>query len=377
MLFIKYLFKVAFVPLLLVIFVLLFLAALGDAQAQQGEGGPPPAVVVAPVRVEQVVDRVEALGTARANESVQITTSVTEKIAEIHFEDGQRVAQGDVLVVLDKAEEDAELQAALAILDEKRLAYERSLQLEKRQFTATAQLDERRAALREAEARITALEARVDDRVIRAPFGGVIGLRTVSVGTLVEPGDVITTLDDLSVIKLDFSVPSAYLRTLAPGLRVVATSEPFGEQRFEGVIEGVDTRIDPVTRSIVVRALLPNPDSLLKPGLLMTVELLKDPRQAMFIPEEALIPRGARTQVLVVDEAADNTVASREVTIGSRQPGRVEIVDGLNEGDKVITRGALQVRPGQRVSILAVDEGGTPLPSLLRGAEPGASGGAS
>lgn len=363
--------------LLLIGAIPLLLGGPGLVQAQQGQGGEAPAVVVAPVRVEQVVDRVEALGTARANESVQITTSVTEKIAEIHFEDGQRVAAGDVLVVLDKAEEDAELQAALAILDEKRLAYERSLQLEKRQFTATAQLDERRAALREAEARITALEARVDDRIIRAPFSGVIGLRTVSVGTLVEPGDVITTLDDLSVIKLDFSVPSAYLRALAPGLEVVATSEPFGEQRFEGQIEGVDTRIDPVTRSIVVRALLPNPGALLKPGLLMTVELLKDPRQAMFIPEEALIPRGARNQVLVVDEAADNIVTSREVTIGTRRPGRVEIVGGLDEGDMVITRGTLQVRPGQRVSILAVDEGDAPLPRLLQGAGDGASGGAS
>ncbi|MBK8908563.1 MAG: efflux RND transporter periplasmic adaptor subunit [Rhodospirillales bacterium] len=361
-----------------VVLAIVVIAAAGVAAQENGglEDAPTP-VVVAPVRSEQVVDRVEALGTTRANESVTITANVTEKIAEIHFQDGQHVAKGDVLVVLDKAEEDAELQAALAILDEKRLAYERSLQLEKRQFTATAQLDERRAALREAEARITALEARVDDRVIRAPFSGVIGLRTVSVGTLVEPGDVITTLDDLSVIKLDFSVPSAYLRALAPGLGVVATSAPFGDQRFEGEVEGIDTRIDPVTRSIVVRAMLPNPNSLLKPGLLMTVELLKDPRQAMFIPEEALIPRRASNQVLVVDEAAENTVVSRDVTIGVRRPGRVEIVDGLREGDKVITRGTLQVRPGQRVSILAVDEGDTPLPQLLRGPEAAAGDGAS
>jgi membrane fusion protein (multidrug efflux system) len=360
---------VRYVPLISALCAFALLATVGGVLAQ--ERGQPLQVVVAPVRVAPFVDRVEALGTTRANETVGVTASVTEKIAGIHFDDGQVVEKGDVLVVLAKDEEEAELEAAEAILKEKRLAYGRATALEQRKFTATAQLDERRAELSQAESQIAVIEARIADRVIRAPFSGAVGLRNISVGTLVEPGDVITTLDDLSTIKVDFSVPSAYLPTLNSGLGVVARADAFGDRRFEGVISGVDSRVDPVTRSIVARAVLPNADGALKPGLLMTIELLKNPRRAMFIPEEALIPRGRSNSVLVVDETAGNTVVRREVTIGMRQLGSVEILEGLSEGDKVVTRGALQVRPGQQVSIIAVDDSQARLPEVLRGTRDG------
>jgi len=340
--------------------VLLCLAPLPQhahtAAAQTpGEGELQP-VVVAVARSADFVDRVEALGTTRANETVRVTANVTEKVAAIHFDDGQQIEAGALLVTLEKAEEEADLKAAEAILAERRLAFERAQQLESRQFTSVATLDERRAAVRESEAALGAIRARIEDRIIRAPFAGVIGLRNISVGALVEPGDLITTLDDLSVIKVDFAVPATYLAALKPGLPIVAKTPAFGTAAFEGEVRSIATQVDPVTRSIMVRALLPNSDGLLRPGLLMSIELLKNPRRAILVPEEALVPQGSQSFVFVVDEANDNTVVRREVAVGARRPGEVEILEGLSEGEKVITQGTLLVRPGQRVTILAVVE---------------------
>ncbi len=325
------------------------LAALGAPAAPAQPPGEAPEVIVAAARAAEFADRVEALGTTHARESVNVTADVTEKVVEIHFDDGQTVAAGDLLVVLDKAEEEAALAAAQAVLREKRLAFERVQKLQSRQVAAVAELDLRRAEFQTAEAQIAVIRAQIANRFVRAPFAGVLGLRNVSVGTLVRPGDVITTLDDLSVMKLDFSVPSTHLETLRPGLAITARTDALGGREFQGQIKSVSTQVDPVTRSVVARAELPNPDGLLKPGLLMTVELAKQPRQAVLVPEEALIPQGRSNHVLVVDEAG--RVARRQVEIGSRRPGEVEIRAGLEAGERVVTHGQMRVRPGQTVRI--------------------------
>ncbi len=333
------------------------------ARAQQSAEEEAQSVIVAPVRLAEFADRIEALGTTRANETVRLSTTVTGKIREINFDDGQEVAAGDILVVLDIAEEEAQLRAAQAILAERRLAFDRSRQLEREQYATTAQLEERRAAMQEAEAQIEVIEARIADRTIRAPFTGLVGLRDISIGALVAPGDLITTLDDLSVIKLDFSVPATYLRVLRAGLPVVAKASALGNEPFSGELRSVDTQVDPVTRSVVARALVPNPDGFLRPGLLMTVELLKNPRQALVIPEGALIPHGRSNTVLVVDDGGK--AVRREVVIGARRPGEVEIVSGLSEDENVITHGTMSVRAGQAVTIMTVQEQEQPLRDML------------
>lgn len=198
---------------------------------------------------------------------------------------------------------------------------------------------------------MAAIESRLADRLVRAPFGGVVGLRNLSLGALVEPGDLITTLDDDRVMKLEFPVPSTYLGTLRPGLTIEAKARAYGDREFRGEVKSIDSRVDPVTRSILVRAVLPNPDRTLKPGVLMQVELLKNPRESVVIPETALVPLGQRQYVLIVDTVNDNSVERREVRLGARQPGKVEIVEGLAPGEKVITHGTLQVRSGQNVAI--------------------------
>lgn len=338
-------------------------ARVADSQGPPGAG--PPAVIVAEARSETLADRVEALGTTRGSESVEITSDITEKVVEIRFDDGQAVAAGDVLVVLDKAEEEADLRAAEAVREEARLAYARVEQLESRQVAAIAELDARRAALQSAEAAVTVVRSRIAARVIRAPFDGVVGLRLVSLGALIRPGDVITTLDTLDPMRIDFTAPSAHLDVLRPGLAVEARADALAGRVFAGEIDSVGTRVDPVTRSISVRAEVanPGPPYALKPGLLMTVVIAENPREAVVVPEEAIVPRGSETFVLVVDD--DAIVERRRVETGLRRPGTVEIREGLAAGERVVTHGVTVARPGEPVRIHATQQPGQPLAELL------------
>lgn len=337
----------------------------GDAGSQAPPDAGPPPVIVAEARTETLADPIDALGTTRGSESVEITSDIAEKVVEIRFEDGQAVAAGDVLVVLDKAEEEADLRAAEAVREEARLNFARIEQLESRQVAAIAELDARRAALQSAEAAVAVVRSRIAARVIRAPFDGVVGLRLVSLGALVRPGDVITTLDTLDPMRVDFTVPSAHLDVLRVGLAVEAHADALAGRVFGGVIDSVGTRVDPVTRSLSVRAAVanPGPPYALKPGLLMTVTIAKDPRDAVVVPEEAIVPRGAETFVLVVDDGA--IVERRRVETGLRRPGTVEIRDGLAAGERVVTHGVTTARPGEPVRIQATQQPGQALAELL------------
>ncbi len=343
----------------------LFLVLVGSAQAAP----PPTPVIVSTVESMPFEDRVEALGTLRANESVDLTASVTETVSAIHFDDGDRVEAGQLLVEMTSAEEQARLKEARAREREAASQYRRVQSLAKQGTASQSLLDERSREWQTARAQLVAIESRLSDRVLKAPYSGVMGLRNISVGTLIEPGDLIATLDDDSTLKLDLSVPSVYLATLAPGLPVTATTPAYPDSEFEGVVRSIDTRIDPVTRSFVARVLLPNDNRLLKPGLLMQVTLRKRPRTALVIPEEALMPLG-REQFVLVAEPTDegHRVNKRQVKIGTRRPGLVEVTTGLAIGEQVVTHGGLRVRPGQSVVIKAIDDGSKPIDVLLSGA---------
>ncbi len=324
-------------------------------------------VVVTETKHDTFVDRVEALGTLRANETLELTATVSEMVTAIDFDDGQRVEAGDILVEMTSKEEHALIEEEKSTIAEAKKQYDRVRRLAERGATSQALLDQRRREYETARARLRAIESKLQDRLIVAPFSGIVGLRNISVGALIEPGDVVTTLDDDSVMKLDFTVPAIYLATLKTGLPIVARSPAFADRQFEGTVASINSRIDPSTRSIVVRAIIANPERLLKPGLLMSVELLKNPREVLVIPEEALIPLGRENYVFVVDRSADPTVAERrKVTTGSRRPGEVEILSGLDSGEFVITQGALRTRAGQPVKIIAVDSGDESLASLLK-----------
>jgi membrane fusion protein (multidrug efflux system) len=322
----------------------LWLAARGGVEAPAVRL---PRVTVVTAQLEPWSDTLEAIGTARANESLDITANVTETIAEIHFQDGQEVEVGAPIVSLALGEEAAELAAANARLEEERRELKRLEPLLASKAVAQRLYDERRTAVVLAERAVQQVKARVGDRVITAPFSGVLGLRYVSVGSLVEPGDLITTLDDIETIKLDFPVPSVYLSSVQIGSVVRAQSPAYPDQQFAGTVSSVDSRIDTETRALIVRALLENPQHHLKPGMLMTVSLQKNPRQAVTVPEEALLLQGQTVYAFVVGD--DRTVQRVEVRTGERRDGRVEITDGLREGDAVVVRGQQNIRHGQEV----------------------------
>ena len=329
---------------------------------------PPTPVIVAEVNAVPFEDRIEALGTLRANESVVLTATVTETINALHFDDGQRVVAGQLLVEMTSEEEHAQLTEARALVDEAERQYRRVQSLAKQGTAAKALLDERARESETARARLGAIESRLSDRLIKAPFAGIVGLRNISVGALVEPGDPITTLDDDSVMKLDLAVPSVYLGALRPGLGVIASTSAYPERAFTGEVSSVDSRVDAVTRSVVVRVRLSNDERLLKPGMLMQVTLLKNPRTALVIPESALLPLGSEQFVLrVITEGDAMKTERRRVTIGSRRPGEVEVVEGLAVGDRVVTHGTLTAKPGQPVSVRAVEGDGRSLAELLEG----------
>jgi membrane fusion protein (multidrug efflux system) len=328
-----------------------------------------PARVSAPVPVEVIAARsgtvreaVESVGTARANESVTITAKQTGNVAAINFIEGGKVQAGAVLIDLEARERRADVDQSRADLeqsraqrDEVRQRLDRARQLKGTGSVTEARLDELESQLRAAdgriranEAKVRAMDARLDENRITAPFEGRVGLRQVSLGALVQPGTMITTLDDVSKIKLDFAVPENFLGKVKPGLRVLAHTSAFTGRPFEGVVSVVDSRVDPATRAVRVNALFENADEALKPGMFLNVELaLAERHDAVIVPEETLIAEGGRQYLLVV---TDGRAERREVRIGQRLQGEVEVASGLKPGEPVIARGIQKVRHNQPVA---------------------------
>jgi len=329
----------------LIYFLLLYCPLLLAAQ-----GSAAPGVVVAPAEIRSFPLSAEALGNARANESVDIRPKITATLTEILFEEGQTVAAGDVLVKLDNLEPVADLAAANAALVESEASYQRSSELFKTNVGSESQLLQDEARKIANEAMVSVAQARMAETIVRAPFAGRIGLRRVSLGSLVGPGTVITTLDDTDTIKVDFDLPEVFLSRLATGLTVRARSAAWPDQEFTGTVSSVDTRVDTVSRTVRVRSVMPNDNGYLRPGMFLTVTLLNESIEALVIPERALIPERSVQYVFVV---GDNQLAERRVvSIGRRRPGEVEILDGLSAGEMVIVDGTQKARDGRAVKVL-------------------------
>ena len=352
--------------LLLSVMTVLF-ALPASAQKPGSDQKRPQPVIVTQARLGQFEDRIEALGTLRANETITVTATVTEPVTAVNFDDGQRVKAGDILVEMMSKEEEAELNAAQATLSEAQRQVERIAPLVKGGAASKSVLDQRQRELDTARAALDSVKSRISDRVITAPFDGILGLRHISVGAVLQTGTVITTLDDDSRMKLDFSVPSVFLSALKAGLEIEAKSNAYPGRIFKGKITSIDSQVNTETRSIMVRAVLPNEEYVLRPGLLMSVEILKNPRQALVIPEEALVPVGHQNYVFTLEEAGEGFTAKRhEVTLGTRRPGEVEIMDGLSEDEKVITHGTLSISDGDAVTIRAEQTGKEAISELIK-----------
>ena len=335
------------------------LALLGLEKSVGQAGGPPRPpggggmqVVAAPVRVGAVVERVESVGSARARDAITLTSRVAGIVSAIRFEEGQLVKAGEVLVEFDRSTQEAERDQARAQLDDARTRLNRARQLRATQAVPEAQIDQLEAALRQAEARLRQTEARIEEMKIVAPFSGRVGIRQVSLGALVQPGQAVTTLDDLSRMRVEFAVPEVFVARLAVGMAVTATSPAFGQRQFRGAVEVVDTRVDPATRSVRLIASFDNPDEAMKPGMFMNIELTLARRDmALMVPEEAIDPVADRAFVFAV---RNGRAVRQEVKLGTRVAGEVEVLEGLGPDEQVVVRGLQRLRNGQPVTVTEV-----------------------
>lgn len=300
-----------------------------------------------PAEYRSIADIVEAVGTTVAMESVTLTAKVTDTIRHVRFEDGDFVESGAVLVELTNLEETALLAEAEANVIDARNQHDRVVNLFEQRSVPISDVDEAKARLSGATARYQAIIARLDDRLIRAPFAGLLGFREVSEGTLITPGTAITTIDDVSVIKLDFPIPEVHLGSVTMGLDLTAESPAFPGRVFNASITTIGSRVDPVTRAVVVRAHIDNQELLLRPGMLMTVRLTKSNRQALMVPETALLQRGTEAFVYTVNEQSKAEMIA--IDLGIRRDGWAEVRAGLDSGQAVITEGVIKVRNGATV----------------------------
>jgi membrane fusion protein (multidrug efflux system) len=345
-------------------------AASGQAKGAKGPGGPgggaAPVLAVAASQ-HTFTDGLQALGTAQARESIVLTPKVADTIRAIRFDSGDRVRRGQVLVEMSSVEQAADLAEARAANDAAQQELRRYQELYDRGFASQARLDTVRAGADAAQARLNAGGSRIADRTIRAPFAGVVGLRTASPGQFMRPGDQIGTLDDISEIKLDFDVPETQIARLTQGVQIIATTAAFPDRTFQGVIAHVDSRVDPATRTVRVRAMLPNQDEAIRPGMLMTVQVLANPRDALAIPEIAILDRADGAFVYrVVSQDGGQAVEQVPVRTGQRSAGMAEVLEGLNAGDLVVTEGVQSVRPGQPVQLGGTQPAAQAAPPQLR-----------
>ena len=327
---------------------LLAVAGCGGDASPAVKSKVAPLVRAARPTVRHFVDQVEAVGTARANEQVTLSSPVTERIERISYTDGGFVQRGQIIAMLAQAQERAALTGAIATEHQANAQLGRMSALNERGFVTPATLDQQRALAQQARAEADTARAQISDRVVRAPFSGFASQRAISQGTIISAGTPIATISDVSRIKLDFTVPETALAHIRIGEAVVAHAAAYPDQPFRGTVSSIDPVIDPNTRAASIRAILPNPGNRLKPGMLLTVQVTTGERQAPGIPELAVLGDGSERYVFVVDGKG---VAHRtKVTTGARDGGFIE-VRGLPADARVITEGVVKVSDGVKVKI--------------------------
>ncbi len=332
-----------------VLLILLFVPVLAFAQA----GGPPFIPVnMMKVSASPVSSTVNAVGALIAEDSVVLRPEIDGRIARLLFKEGQPVKKGAVLVVLDSAEQRARVAAAQADMKLAESRYKRSEELVAQNFISKQALDEARANLDILRARLRQEQVALDKTVIHAPFSALVGLRQVSSGAYVNKGDDLVRLDAIGNLKLEVPVPETYLPLVRIGLPITLTIDALPGQSFSGKVHAIDPVVDPVSRNVRVRARIANPKGQLKPGMFARATAdLGGKTSAILLPEQVIVPRPDGSYVFL---AVDGKAELRKVTLGKREPGRVEIVTGVQVGDTVILDGQIKLRPG--VPVVTLDQ---------------------
>lgn len=335
--------------------------APAGAPGKPGGGAPasfPTAVEVARVKPSDFTDDVSAVGTLKSNESVVLRPEIAGRIAAIGFKDGTVVGKGTELVALDAAVQQAELQQARANLALARSSHQRNLELLGRKFLSQQAVDNSAATLKVQEAAVQLAEAKVAKASIRAPFTGVVGLRNVGVGDYVKDGQELINIEDVATLRVDFKLPETYIGRLSKGQTVEVTTDALAGERFKAVLDATDPLVDANGRAIAARARLDNAAGKLRPGMFVRVRVLFGERKGvLMVPEQAIVPGGQPAVFKVVDGKA----ALVKVRLGVRRAAQVEVVEGLSEGDLVVTAGQLKLREGAPVR--AIGEGAPAAPA--------------
>lgn len=336
----------------------LFEADAGAAGAQMRSGGwgrtaggrGGPAVDVRSVHFSDIETVVEAVGTTRAARAVEIAPAASGRVQEITFRAGQRVEQGEVLLRLDDDIERANLSEARARLREADAALERARALQRSSATSESVIGNLVAELATAQANHDRAERRLRDRTLTAPFAGIVGLTDLEQGARITGGDAITTLDDPAIVEIVFSLPERLYGRIVPGKQVKASASAFPGRTFTGEIALIDSRVNPASRAFRGRAIVANPDHLLPAGMFMHLTILLDSRRGLVVPEESVVIEGSQAHVFVVETENSGSLARRrDVTLGQRSFGDIEIIDGVAEGEAVVVRGVQKVRDGRPV----------------------------
>ena len=322
---------------------------LDTASAQQeGRRASVSAVDTVTPRLDTVRDAVTAVGSLKALEAVELTAEVSGRVVELNLHAGDRVERGDLLVRLDDRQAAADLRVIESQLADARRQLERASRLRSNNSISQAQVDELRTAVDVAAAQRQAARIRLENHRILAPFSGVVGLSDISVGAYVTPGSTLATLDATDRMELTFSVPERFLGQVSLGQLVRGTSPAYTGETFDGELVELGTRISELSRSLPVRALIDNPEGRLRPGQFMSASLTLRERQALVIPEQAVLIRGDSKYVFI---AEDGVAERTSVTLGTRMPGLVEVVDGVSESDQIITTGQDRLSSGDRVEV--------------------------
>ena len=325
-------------------------ASAPGAPAANAAAAAPMTVEVTKVAQQALPQAITAVGSLRSDESITVRPEVAGRISAILFKEGQHVGRGMTLVRLDPAINQAEVQQARANLKLAQSKYDRAVDLAQRNFISGQAKDEAENNLRVAEASLALVDARLAKTEIKAPFAGVIGLRVVSVGDYVKEGADVVNLESIDPLKVDFRVPEIYMRQVQVGQTLTVTLDALPGKTFEGKVFAVNPLVDAAGRVVVIRAIVANPDTSLRPGMFARVRLItRDEKEALVIPEQAIVPQGDDQYVFRV---VDGKVARVKVEIGQRRDGKVEITKGLGAGDVVVTAGQLKLRDGMPVTII-------------------------
>lgn len=328
-------------------------APVAPAQ-QQGPGNFPVPVEAARVSVGPITREIAAVGSLRSNESIIIRPEIAGRISEILFQEGQKVARGQVLVRLDDSTFRAQLEQARANLALSEANSDRARKLYSQGAGTERARDEAEARLRVDRAAIELTRAQMEKTVLFAPFDGIVGLRKVSVGAYVAAGQDIANLENIDPVKVDFRVPEVFLAAVRVGQPLSITADAFPGRSFEGTVYAIDPLIDEAGRSIVIRATVPNPRLVLRPGLFVRVALIiAEVQNAVMVPEDAIVPRG---QDAVVYRVVGDTFEPVTVKLGIRRGGKVEVTQGLGPEDTVITAGHMKLRPGAKIGVVGADK---------------------